>query len=36
VRFLRGRPFVDECYATIDGCLIGRDPGAAQVLRKAG
>jgi hypothetical protein len=36
VRFLTGRPFVDECYAMIDGCLIGRDPGAAQILRKAG
>jgi len=35
VRFLPNRPFVDECYAMIDGCLVGRDPGAAQILRKA-
>src|SRR5262245_52588107 len=36
VHFLKGRPFVDECYAMIDGCLVGQDPGATQVLRKAG
>ncbi len=36
VRFLPGRPIVEECHAMIDGCLVGQDPFAAQVLRKAG
>src|SRR5262245_8437168 len=36
VRFLPNRPFVDECYAMIDGCLVGQDSGDAQILRKAG
>jgi hypothetical protein len=35
VRFLTKRPFVDECYAVIDGCLVGQDPGAMEILRKA-
>jgi hypothetical protein len=35
VRFLPGRPIVDECYAMIDGCLIGQDPDLAQPMRKA-
>jgi hypothetical protein len=36
VRFLPGRPIVDECYAMIDGCLVGHDPDLAQPMRKAG
>jgi hypothetical protein len=28
VRFLPRRTKVDECYAIIDGCLIGQDPNA--------
>lgn len=36
VRFLPGRATVDECYAMIDGCLVGRDPELAQAMRKAG
>jgi hypothetical protein len=35
VRFLPGRPIVDECYAMIDGCLVGQDPDLALPLRKA-
>ena len=35
VRFLPNRQIVDECYAMIDGCLIGQDPDLAQELRKA-
>lgn len=36
VRFLPNRPVVDECYAMIDGCLVGHDTTLEQVLRKAG
>jgi len=35
VRFLPNRPVVDECYAMIDGCLVGRDTALDQALRKA-
>ncbi len=35
VRFLSGRAVIDECYAMIDGCLIGQDPDLAQDMRKA-
>ncbi|WP_162917292.1 hypothetical protein [Dongia deserti] len=35
VRFLPNRPIIDECYAMIDGCLVGYDPDLAQPLRKA-
>ena len=36
VRFLPNRPIVDECYAMIDGCLIGHDRALEHALRKAG
>jgi hypothetical protein len=35
VRFLPGKPIVDECYAMIDGCLIGHEPDLTQEMRKA-
>lgn len=35
VRFLPGRAIIDECYAIIDGCLVGHDPDLALPLRKA-
>jgi hypothetical protein len=35
VRFLPGRAIVDECYAMIDGCLIGCEPDLAHAMRKA-
>jgi hypothetical protein len=35
VRFLPRRATVDECYAMIDGCLIGHDPDLAQTERRA-
>lgn len=35
VRFVPGRPIVEECHAMIDGCLIGHDPDLALPLRKA-
>jgi hypothetical protein len=35
VRFLPGRPIVDECYAMIDGCIVGYELDPAQMMRKA-
>lgn len=35
IRFLPGLAIVDECYAMIDGCLVGHEPHLAQALRKA-
>ena len=35
VRFQPRREVIDECYAMIDGCLIGNDPALEEFLRKA-
>jgi hypothetical protein len=36
VRFRRDRASIEECYAMIDGCLVGDGPVRANARRRAG